>query len=120
MSKAKGGEWIRGKVPVLKTIGFGVEYEQGELYYDRMGRVTRRIADLDKGWLRNPQVQTNKTALFNPKYEMVFEFGPSAAGMTLNIENQPREISVDEAMHFIKQSEDIMSIVVDELEIATY
>jgi hypothetical protein len=117
MSAAKGVTLIRGKEPLLKTLAFAVEYDTGELYFDRSGRVVRRLAELNNGWLREPRAAPGKTVVTNPEFELVLEFGVSGAGVSLSLDSHPRGIEPTAATAFPALVDTAIRAVFDELDI---
>ncbi len=120
VSKAKGVTTIRGKEPVLKTVTCAVEYDSGELYYDRMGRVVRQLNKAGHGWLRDAKIAANQTQLINPVDGLILNVTPSAAGLTLSTAGTPEGIEDDGIARLGDQATFALGVVVDELELEKF
>jgi hypothetical protein len=120
VSKAKGVQRIRGKEPVLKTAICAVEYDSGELYYDRMGRVLRQLNKSNRGWLRNATVGVNQTQLLNPSNGLILNVAPSAAVLTLSTEGHPEAIETEAVAGFADQVSFAIGVIADELELEQF
>ena len=117
MSEAKGVQTIRGKVPVLKTAVCAVEYDSGELYYDRMGRVVRQLSKDGRGWLREAAFTGKQTQVLNAAENLILTVTPSGTTMTLGTENHPEGLESEDIARLAAQSAFALGVVVDELEI---
>jgi hypothetical protein len=120
MSKAKGIHTIRGKEPVMKVSACAVEYDSGELYYDRTGRVVRQLNKRDSSWLREATIGTKQTQVLNAEHGLLFTFGPGTASVTLSTENQPEGIEPEDVTRLINQAAFALSIIVDEFELPDF
>jgi hypothetical protein len=120
VSKAKGVTTIHGKEPVLKTALCGVEYDSGELYYDRMGRVVRQLHQGGHGWLRDATVAIKQTQVMNPAEGLILTVSTSGAALTLSTEGHPEGIEAEDVARLADQSSFALGVIVDELELANF
>lgn len=120
MSKAKGVTTIHGKEPVLKMITAGVEFDGGELYFDRMGRIARLLYKSDRGWLREPTIAANQSQLMNPADSLILSVSPKNTTVTLNKDGMPEAIEEEDVDRFAKQVEFAFGTIIDELEIEQF
>lgn len=120
MSTAKGFTTIRGKEPVLKTVLCAVEYDGGELYFDRMGRLARQLHAAGRGWFREPTVVANQTQLMNPADSLILSVSPSGAAVTLSTDRQPKGVGAEEITRFADQAAFALGVVTDELELPSF
>jgi hypothetical protein len=120
MVNPRGVTTIKGKEPLRKTVALAVEYDTGELYYDRIGRILRRLGDSGEGWLREGKHIPNKTVVLNPAEDLLAEFGPGGASITLSFEGRPQAIETEQVERFTRNAVNLVSTVVDELEIEVF
>ncbi|OWK45826.1 hypothetical protein [Fimbriiglobus ruber] len=120
MGRAKGIHLIKGKEPLLKQIICAVEYDTGELYFDRMGRISRTLAERETGWWRNGNVGLAATTLLNPEEELRLDVSSSRTVITSDLRTQPRVIEAEDVTRFAAEAQAAISIVTDELEIESF
>jgi hypothetical protein len=120
MAVARGIRLINGKEPVLKVLRLTVEYDSGELYYDWCGRVIRRLADLEVGWLRDAKANPGKTLVLNAERELVLEFNSSAAHVVHSMDGYKRDIAPETAERFATDASEAIRAVTDELDIPSF
>jgi hypothetical protein len=117
VSSAKGVRTIRGKEPVRKHASCAVEYDKGELYYDRTGRVIRKLAEADPGWLREGLVTPTQTRVMNPSEGLVFILSPNGAVVQASTEGDPLGIEDDRVVRAAGIAGSALGVVADELEL---
>lgn len=117
VGKAKGVKLIRGKEPVRKLATCAIEYDQGVLYYDRMGRVVRQLNKTQRGWLPEANISGAQSHIMNPVTGATFALSASAAALSLSTERQPIGIEDEEVTGLADEVEVAFGLLIDELEI---
>jgi hypothetical protein len=108
--KAEAISLLAGKEPIRKTVLFQLQYDQGELYFDRSGALVRKWQKL--------YVQTIR--MMNFEHEWVCEFGPRFAVFSLQAESSPFQLKLEQVEQFAAGVYSLVSELVDEFKLSHF
>lgn len=117
--KATGIHLIAGKEPLRKSIYCHIEYDRGELYFDRAGRLFRRWDQVSPGW-EAPTVSGGQVTAVHLNNEWVGEFRPNGASISLNMVGTDRVIDDAQLKAFAVGSAALFGELVDEFELPRF
>jgi hypothetical protein len=111
---------IAGKEPIRKAVLLQIQYDRGELYYDRSGQLFRQWEKLYSGWDRAVAVNGPAVRVINFTHEWTCEFGPTTATFTHQAEASPFHVQGDQVQEFAHGTERMVRELVDEFDLEEF
>jgi hypothetical protein len=95
---------------------FELRYELGELYWDRSGRIARKLA-AKKGWALK-SVDVNGTHICDEEQNLVFNYSATKLDLTQAQNREVKDLLPPD--QFAAIAEEFAAVIVDVLEVKTY
>jgi hypothetical protein len=111
---------LRGKEPILRHMTCEVRYDGGYLYLDQCGRLLKKLVGSGADWIVAPHPTPQGTTAFNVLAGTSLGFGFQSASLKLDRTASDEKIEVEEVEAFIKQTGDVLEMVIDELEVTEF
>jgi hypothetical protein len=113
-------EKIRGKEPMLRHVICEARYSDGQLYLDHCGRLLKKLLREMPDWVLTPEPTTRGTNLHNLLTGTRLVFALESASLSLDRSSTDEVIDAEEVTEFIRQLEDVVGLVLDELEVTEF